>query len=100
LQDAEILQEDLYFNEQVAVKIDRDGCVVFVEFEENSNIYQTFSLSDNLIVHADKDNNLVSMVFRNVRWVDMETEPAVTQQNCGIIRRFLSALTRYMRKLF
>jgi hypothetical protein len=51
-------------------------------------------------VHADKDNNLVSMVFRNVRWVDMETEPAVTQQNCGIIRRFLSALTRYMRKLF
>lgn len=98
LQDAEILQEDLYFNEQVAVKIDRDGCVVFVEFEENSNIYQTFSLSDNLIVHADKDNNLVSMVFRNVRWVDLETEPAVPQQNCGIIGRFLSALTRYVRK--
>lgn len=93
-------QEDLYFNEQVSVKIDRDSRVVYVEFEENVNISQTFSLSDNLILRADKDGTLAAMVFRNVHWIDMETEPAVLQQSCGIIRRFLSGLTRHVRKLF
>ncbi|MFH7812063.1 MULTISPECIES: hypothetical protein [Acetobacter] len=93
-------QEDLYFNEQVSVKIDRDSHVICVFFGENANIYQTFSLSDNLILRAGEDGNLVALVFHNVHWIDMETESAVPQQSRGIIRCLLSGVTRYVRTLF
>ncbi|NHO39821.1 hypothetical protein [Acetobacter ghanensis] len=98
--DIDTQQDNLYFKEQVSVKIDREKRVICVGFGERKEIYQTFSLADNLIVHADKDNNLVAMVFRNFQWIDIETEPSIPWQHMGKKRSLFFTLTKYLRKLF
>lgn len=93
-------QDDLYFKEQVSVKIDREKRVICINFGERKEIYQTFSLADDLLVHADKDNNLAGMVFRNFRWIDIETEPSIPWQHTSKKRSLFFALIKYLRKLF
>lgn len=98
--DIDTQQDNLYFKEQVSVKIDREKRVICVGFGERKEIYQTFSLADDLIVHADKDNNLVAMVFRNFQWIDIETKPSIPWQYMDKKRSLFFTLTKYLRKLF
>lgn len=91
--------EDLYFNELVSVKIDRDKHVIRIDIGEERNTYQTFSLADDLIVNVDKDYNLVSIVFRNFRCVDREEALGVQRRNTVTIRSFFGNLFKRVRKL-
>lgn len=91
---------DLHFHEQVSVKIDREKHVIRVDIGERRDIYQTFSLADDLIVNVDKDNNLASVVFRNFRYTDGEEALSVKRQNTVTIRSFFGTLFKRVRKLF
>lgn len=100
MQNIDTEQDDLYFNEQVSVKIDKDNRVIYISFGKRENISQTFSLADNLMIHADKDNNLLAMVFRNFQWIDIETEPSIPLQHKMMPRSLFFRLTQYVRNLF
>jgi hypothetical protein len=100
MKNIDVNTPDLYFHEQVSVKIDREKHVIRIDIGERRNTYQTFSLADDLIVNVDKDNNLASVVFRNFRCTDREEALSVQQQNTVTIRSFFGTLFKHVRKLF
>jgi hypothetical protein len=99
MKNIDVTTLDLYFHDQVSVKIDREKHVIRIDIGERRNTYQTFSLADDLIVNVDKDNNLVSIVFRNFRRTDGEEALSVKRQNTVTIRSFFGTLFKRVRKL-
>jgi hypothetical protein len=100
MKNIDVTTPDLYFHEQVSVKIDREKHVIRIDIGERRNTYQTVSLADDLIVNVDKDNNLASVVFRNFRYTDREEALSVQQQSTVTIRSFFGTLFKRVRKLF
>lgn len=103
LRERDIQPDDVSFDEPVAVKIDQERRVVRIDYGERRPIHQTFSLADDLIVHVDQDMALVDMVFRNIRWIDIENEPGISSGvpsgNRGVVRSLCLSLARYVRAL-
>lgn len=93
------LHSDLPDNDRVVVKIDREKRVILINIGETKRIYETFSLADNLIVQVDREHNIIAMVFRNVQWVEMETEPSTPQQRDMTLRSLFSRMKKYIPKL-
>lgn len=100
MQNIDIQQDDITFDEHISIKIDREQQVICISFEDGKDIYQTFSLADDLIARVDKDGNLVDMIFRNVRWIDIETEPSPSQQNKVKVHSLFLTLAKFVRNLF
>lgn len=93
------LHGDLPVNDRVVAKIDRQKQVVLINIGEIRSVYKTFSLADNLIVQVDRDHNPIAMIFRNVQWREIETEPSIPRQRDMTLRSLFSRLKNYIPKL-
>lgn len=100
MQQSEPSQDDIDFNEDISIEIDREQCIVWIGFGRRGSRHKVFSIADDCVIHVDENNHLVDMVFRNVQWSDLETEQARPSHGPGMLRLLWSGLVRSVRRLF